>query len=194
MIINHVKKLIQITENNIFVQAKDYGVSGIVDNWLTKLFSSNITDNFDNLISAIDQASKDLDIKIISKKDNEEILNRAIQKCKQDDGACIVNIFFDAVNQIIALLIDKYVNTMDIKLIANVSTFEELAQTSDSVVGIYKAYIDSINPDNFNKFFFKIRGATIDATFIRSKLIFLDNYTVTAINNKNGKRVSVSSR
>lgn len=194
MIINQIKNLMQITENNIFVQAKDYGVSGIFDNWLTKLFSSNVTDNFDNLIYCIDSSAKQLDVKLNSKKNNEEVLNRAIHKCKHDNGTCIINVFYDAVNQIIALIIDKYINTTDTSLLTGISTFEELAQTSDLMADLYKAYSDSINPDNFNKLFFKMRGATIDESFIRSKLIFLDNYTVTAINNKNGNRVSVSSR
>ena len=72
--------------------------------------------------------------------------------------------------------------------------FTELTKFDRVVYEIYANYINSINQKNFNKFFFKMRGSIIDASFIKEKLNFLDNYTVTSINNKSGKRMSITQK
>ena len=207
-ILNDISKLIHITEDNIFVQAKNYGIGGVVDNWLTKIFSSGVTDNFEVLIDSIDSAAKLFKIDVIQQKDNDEILNRAINKCKDNDGRCIINIFFNTINNILTLLLDRYIDLLvhfKVKNLDSISTFQDLvkldlrdikqlAQFDESIYQIYQNYINSINQDNYNNFFFKMRGAVIDAPFIKDKMNFLDNYIVTVINNKLGKRFSVTSR
>ena len=208
MILNNIQNLIKITEDNLFVQAKNYGIGGVIDNWLTKLFSSGVTDNFDDLINSIEFAANLFKIDLIQSKDNEEVLNRAIHKCKDDNGKCIINIFFDAINQMIAIIIDKYIELLayfNVPNLDSISGFHELARLNikdypkldhydRAVFSIYTSYINSINQENFNKFFFKMRGSVIDASFIKSKIDFLDNYVVTTINNRTGKRISVTSR
>jgi hypothetical protein len=208
MILNNILNLIKITEDNIFVQAKNYGISGVVDNWLTKLFSPNITDNFDALINSVDSAAKIFKIDVIQQKDNEEILNRAIHKCKENDGKCIINIFYDTINTMTTLIIDRYIDLLihfKVPVLDSISTFQDLAkldlkkydqltQFDKAIHSIYQNYNDSLNQENFNKFFFKMRGSVIDAPFIKNKMNFLDNYIVTVINNKLGKRFSVTSR
>jgi len=208
MILIKINNLIKITEDNIFVQAKNYGVEGIIDNWLTKLFSPSVTNNFDDLISSVDSAANLFKIESIATKDNEEILNRAIHKCRADDGKCIINIFYNAINQVISLILDKYVDILfqlNVQNLESVSSFQELAKLDLSnynkigvfdkaIYDIYDNYINSINQKNFNKFFFKMRGSVIDTTFIKEKINFLDNYVVTAINNKTGKRMSITQK
>jgi len=208
MILNNIQRLIQITEDNIFVQARNYGIGGIIDNWLTKLFSPSVTDNFKNLINNIEYAAYLFKIETITTSDNEEVLNRAIHQCRDNDGRCIINVFFNAINQILSLIIDKYVALLfysQVPNLENISSFEELANIDvtkipelskfDRVIyDIYNSYINSIHQKNFNKFFFKMRGSTIEASFIKDKLNFLDNYTVNSINNKNGKRMSITQK
>ncbi len=201
MILTNISNLIKITEDNFFVQAKHYGISGIIDNWLTKIFSSNITDNFDSLIGSIDSAAKQLQIELIDQKENEEILNKAIHHCKdEEDGKCIIGIFFDAINHILTIVIDKYVDLLFQNKIQNIDKISSLQDLSKvnlkefSMSDIYNNYINAIKQDNYNKLFFKMRGSTIDSSFIKDKLNFIDNYITTIINNKMGKRVSVSSR
>lgn len=208
MIINDILNLIKITEDNIFVQAKNYGISGVVDNWLTKVFSPNVTDNFDALINSIDSAAKIFKIDVIQQKDNEEILNRAIHKCKENDGKCIVDIFYNTINNMITLILDRHIDLLvhfKVNNLDSISTFQDLAkldlkkhdqlaQFDKAIYNIYQNYLNSLNQENFNKFFFKMRGSVIDAPFIKDKMNFLDNYIVTIINNKLGKRYSVTSR
>jgi len=207
-ILNKIQNLIQITEDNILVQAKNYGIGGVFDNWLTKLFSPNVTDNFENLIESIDYAAYLFKIESIATKDNEEVLNRAIHHCRDEDGKCIINIFYNTINQIITLIIDKYVELLfhiQVPNLENISSFEglakidltnfpDLAKFDKIIYVIYINYINSINQKNFNKFFFKMRGSVIDASFIKEKLNFLDNYVVTSINNKSGKRMSITQK
>ena len=201
MILTNITNLIKITEDNFFIQTKHYGISGIIDNWLTKIFSSNVTDNFDTLIESIDSAAKQLQIELIDQKENEEILNKAIRHCKdEEDGKCIIGIFFDAVNHILTIVIDEYVDLLFQNKVANLDKISSLQDLSKvnlkdfSMSNIYNNYINAIKQDNYNKFFFKMRGSTIDSSFIKDKLNFIDNYITTIINNKMGKRVSVSSR
>jgi hypothetical protein len=208
ILLNNIQNLIKITEDNIFVQAKNYGISGVVDNWLTKLFSPGVTDNFETLIDSIEHAANILQVVSIVPKDNEEVLNRAIHKCKEDDGKCIVNIFFDTINMMVMLLLDKYIELLHFSKVTNlehISALEELVKLDlkdfpklkafdEAMYNVYANYVNSINQENFNKFFFKMRGSVINAPFIKEKLNVLDNYVTTLINNKNGKRMSISQK
>jgi len=202
MILQNIDRLIQITEDNIFVQAKNYGIYGVFNNWLTKLFSSDVTESFDKLISSIDTTSEDFNNKkIISKKDTEEYLNRAINKCRnENNGRCIVNLFFDTINNAIFLIIDEYIDILAKKKIDlhRISTFSKLAALDNPELepyskvfsNIYNSYISSIDSDNYNKFFFKLRGSVIDSGFIKEKTNAIDNYINAVINNYYGTRTN----
>jgi hypothetical protein len=198
MISQDIKGLIKITEDNIFIQAKNYGVKGVFKNFISKLFGLGAVDNFNKLITAIDDLVSALNITTIGKKDTEEFVNKALHHCREQDGKCVVGVFFDAVNVSLTLILEEYINQLQankIKL-ASVDSFKSLSEVKSPnqalLKAVYNNYMVAINRDNFNNFFFKIRSATVDPSFIKSKINFLDNYVISTINNKSSSnRISI---
>jgi hypothetical protein len=193
-----IRNILNIQEDNIFIQAKNYGVSGVFKNFISKLFGLGATKNFNSLITSIDFAVKTFEVDGICQKDTEEFINKALHQCRQEDGACVTGVFFDAVNTALMLILDQYIdllNSEGIK-ITNIDSFKSLANIKSSdqkvVKELYNNYMTCLSRDNYNKFFFKIRSATITPAFIRNKITTIDNYIVNAITNKSGKRISIS--
>lgn len=198
MISNSIKDLIQITEDNLLIQAKNYGVSGIFKNFVSKIFSPKITNNFTDLINSIDIAIKTFEVDGVNQKDTEEFLNKALHACRDDTGQCVVGVFFDSINISLMLVLDNYIdllisNGINVKSIASFKSLASTKSTEQKVINdIYENYINSINRDNYNKIFFKLRSSNIGPEFIRHKINKLDNYIVNAVNTKIGNRISVS--
>jgi hypothetical protein len=94
--------------------------------------------------------------------------------------------------------LEEYINQLQankIKL-ASVDSFKSLSEVKSPnqalLKAVYNNYMVAINRDNFNNFFFKIRSATVDPSFIKSKINFLDNYVISTINNKSSSnRISI---
>lgn len=191
-----IKNIIQ--EDNIFIQAKNYGITGIFKNFISKLFGLGATKNFKSLVANIDESIKIFEVEGVCQKDTEEFINKALHQCREEDGACVAGVFFDAVNTTLMLILDQYIDQLNSEGVnmSNIDSFKSLANIKSInqkvVKNLYDSYITSLNRSNYNKFFFKIRSATIDPSFVRSEIIAIDIYIVNVINNKTGKRISTS--
>ena len=154
-----IKNIIQ--EDNLFIQAKNYGITGIFKNFISKVFGLGATKNFKLLITNIDTAIKTFDVDGVCQKDTEEFINKALHQCREEDGACVTGVFFDAVNTTLMLILDQYIDELNSEKInmSNIDSFKSLTSIKSTnqiiIKNLYDSYMTSLNRDNYNKFFYE---------------------------------------